>query len=149
MSFFASVLLGQLALVLAAAFAGAAFYVNFVEHPARLTLDDGNLLKQMETQLRCSLPDAGNASCCLGSARFVRSMERRRRALDRGRSAYPCELALYSDRHHADQQQIEGHTGDRRRADITCFTHVVGTPARGPTVLGLAATVAYLWAALH
>jgi len=141
-------LAGQLALVLAAAFAGAAFYVNFAEHPARLALDDKNLLKQWKPSY-----DAGyvmQASLAAISAALgllaVRITGDWRWIVGAVLifANWPYTLIRIKPTNDRLKAIAEIDAGPTSRAMLVLWgrLHAVRT------VLGLAATLAYLWA-LH
>ena len=71
-------IVGELALVAAAAFTGAAIYVNVAEQPARLALDDAAMLEQWKRSYdSASVMQAGLAlvACALGVAAFFLSLD--------------------------------------------------------------------------
>jgi hypothetical protein len=142
-------LLGQLALVLAAAFAGAAFYVSFVEHPARLTLDDSNSLKQWKPSY-----DAGYimqatlaaVSAALGLLAAWSSGDWRwivGAVLIFANWPYTLICIMPTNNRLKAIPEIDAEPTSRALLVLWGRLHAVRT------VLGFAATLAYLWAALH
>ena len=141
-------LAGQLALILVAAFAGAAFYVNFAEHPARLALDDKNLLKQWKPSY-----DAGYTmqaslaviSAALGLlAAWITGDWRWIVGAVLIFANWPYTLIGIMPTNNRLKAIAEIDAGPTSRAMLVSWgrLHAVRT------VLGLAATLAYLWA-LH
>ncbi|TGX50224.1 DUF1772 domain-containing protein [Sphingomonas gei] len=59
------------ALVFATLFAGAALYISFVEHPARLGLADGPLLAQWQPSYKRALPIQSGLAVAGGAAGLI------------------------------------------------------------------------------
>ena len=139
-------LFGHLALVLAAAFAGAAFYINFAEHPARPGLDDKSLLKQWKPSydagytMQASLVTASgilglpatwtsqNWHWLVGAALMLANV--------------PYTFIGIMPTNHKLKAMSEADAGPNSRAMLVLW----GGLHSIRTLLGIPATLAYLWA---
>ncbi len=139
-------LIGELALVLAATFFGAAFYINFAEHPARMGLDDQGLLRQWKPSyaagytMQASLAVlsalagfytawiSGDWRWCIGAALILAN--------------WPFTLIGIMPTNKKLMAIPEMEAGDKSRAMLVSWgkLHAVRT------ALGLSSTLAYLWA---
>jgi hypothetical protein len=141
-----AMLAGQLALILAAAFAGAAFYIGFAEHPARMELDDRSALEQWKPSydsgymMQASLAAASAvlgffAAWSTGDWRWVIGAILIL-------ANWPYTLLAIMPTNRKLKAIAQGATGPESRALLATWAklHAVRT------VLGAAATLAYLWA---
>jgi len=138
-------LIGLLALALAAAFAGSALYINLVEQPARLALDDGAMLAEWRPSDRrgfAFLAALAVAAGALGIGQYLAAKDVRWAVgalaiLATWPYAY-FVLRPMNDRilslAGADQGAAGAYVRDWGRLEI------------GQTALGLASCAAYIWA---
>lgn len=137
---------GELALASAALFTGAAIYVSFVEHPARLALDDRALLAQWKPSYqRGAMMQASLAivSGALGVLAFLFSYDWRWLA---GAALilapWPYTMFIIMPTNHVLKATAPEQAGEQTRELLLQW----GRLHMGRSALGLAAVAAYLWA---
>lgn len=139
-------LAGHLALVLAAAFAGAAFYINFAEHPARLGLDDRSLLKQWKPSYAAGYTMQATLAVASGGLGLLAAWKTQDWHWIVGAilivANWPYTLMGMMPTNHKLKVTSENDAGPQSRAMLETWAHLHAVR----TALGAAATVAYLWA---
>jgi len=139
-------LAGHLALMLAAAFAGAAFYITVAEQPARLGLDDRSLLREWKPSYAAGFAMQGSlavASAVLGLASAWLTKDWR---WVLGAvlilANWPYRLFGMMPTNNALKAIADDEAGPASRSMIERWgwLHAVRT------TLGVGATLAYLWA---
>jgi hypothetical protein len=142
----ASMLCQQFALVTAAFFAGAAFYVSFAEQPARLLLDNRALLTQWRPSYQRGFimqASLALASTLFGIAAFWMTRDWRwllGTALIFLNYPYTLLVILPVNK------RLEATAPDRADANTRSQVERWGALHGGRSALGIAATIVYLWA---
>jgi Domain of unknown function (DUF1772) len=139
-------LAGQIATVIAAAFAGAALYINVAEQPARLGLDDKSLLKQWKPSYARGFAMQANLAVMSGVLGLITAWQAHDWRWIVGAvlilANWPYTLLGIMATNHKLNAIAENDAGPKSRAMIVTW----GSLHAVRTALGVAATLAYLWA---
>jgi Domain of unknown function (DUF1772) len=139
-------LVGHLALIVAALFAGAALYINIAEQPARLRLDDESLLSEWKPSYKRGFAmqaPLAIAGCLFG---LIAWWQTRELSFLIGAIAmianWPWTLLGIMPTNNALMATEVAEAGPKSRALVVKW----GTLHAVRTVLGIVATVVFLWA---
>ena len=139
-------LVAELALVFAAIFAGAAFYVGFAEHPARMKLDDEAALAQWKPSYESGTLMQGSLAVVSGVLGLIAALIFADWLWLLGAilmlANWPYTLVVIMPVNN----QLKEMTGAEAGIEFRVLLERWGRLHRVRTGLGLAATLAYLWA---
>ena len=141
-------MIGQLALICAAAFFGAAVFVNIAEQPARLVLDDRAMLLEWQRSYNRAAPMQGGLAMASALLGFIAAWQMRDWRWALGAivilANWPYTLLVIKPTN----DKLHAIPAEQANADARQMVVSWGQMHAGRSALGFVATLIFLWAVL-